>query len=114
VNDDAGGIVTRGWSVLLWLPLLTLLALRAGLLASSVAGRPVLWNTGPVTLSEAAAYRDGGEVARQLAAGADPNAVYRVRRGAVRGRVEATPLEAAEGAGRADIVQLLRSAGATK
>jgi hypothetical protein len=106
--------VTRAWSALLWLPLLVLAALRVGLLASSVAGRPVLWNTGPLTLSEAAAYRDGGEVARLLAAGADPNAVYPVRRGAVRGRVEATPLEAAAAAGRTDIVQLLRSAGATK
>ena len=101
-------------SFLPWVPLLALAAVRVGLLASSIVGHPAFWDTGMVTLSEAAAYRDGGEVARQLAAGADPNAVYPVRRGAVRGRVEATPLEAAEAAGRSEIVELLRSAGATK
>jgi hypothetical protein len=97
-----------------WLPLLALAAVRVALLASSLVGRPAFWSTGPVTLSEAAAYRDGGEVARQLDAGADPNARYHVRRGAVRGRVEATPLEAAEAAGRTEIVELLRASGAVK
>jgi hypothetical protein len=67
----------RRWqSALLWVPLLTLAALRVALLVSSAVGRPAFWTTNPMTLSEAAAYRDGGEVARQLEAGADPNAAY--------------------------------------
>jgi hypothetical protein len=53
-------------------------------------------------------------VARLLATGVDPNATYPVRRGAVRGRIEATPLEAAQAAGRDEIVLLLRDAGAVR
>ena len=41
------------------------------------------WRWEPLNLAEAAALRDGGEVARLLAEGEDPNATYRVRRGVV-------------------------------
>jgi hypothetical protein len=103
------------WSrVIVWLPLGALLVFRLVLVALSVAGQPPFWTTEPLTLSEAAAFRDGGEVARMLATGLDPNASYPVRRGAVRGRVEATPLEAAEAARRGEVVQLLREAGAVR
>ncbi len=105
----------RRWqSALVWAPLLVLAAVRVALLVTSLVGQAAFWSSGAMTLSEAAAYRDGGEVARQLEAGANPNAVFPVRRGAVRGRIEATPIEAAEAAGRGEIVQLLREAGATK
>ena len=106
--------MTRWQRTLVWLPLAVLLAFRVFLLAASLMGRPPFWTAQPLTLSEAAALRDGGEVARLLATGVDPNASYPVRRGAVRGRVEATPLEAARAAGRDEIVQLLRDAGAVR
>ena len=93
-------------------PLAALMLARVVLIALSLAGRPLFWATEPLTLAEAAAVRDGGEVARLIADGADPNARYRVRRGMVRGRLEATPLEAARAARRPEIVQLLLDSGA--
>ena len=106
--------MTRWQRAVVWLPIAGLLAFRLFLLAASLIGRPPFWTAEPLTLSEAAAFRDGGEVARLLAAGVDPNATYPVRRGAVRGRIEATPLEAAQAAGRDEIVLLLRDAGAVR
>jgi len=93
-------------------PLAVLMLARTLLIALSLAGRPLFWAIEPLTLAEAAALRDGGEVARLLADGADPNAHYPVRRGVVRGRTEATPLEAARAARRPEIVQLLLESGA--
>jgi hypothetical protein len=102
----------RRWQwVVISLPLAVFLAAHAGLLVASIAKRPVFWQREGVTLSEAAALKDGGEVARQLAAGADPNGVYHVRPGTVRGRVWATPMQAARAAGRQEIVDMLRAAG---
>ena len=106
--------MTRWSRAVVWLPLGALLVFRVLLIVMSVAGQPPFWTAEPLTLSEAAAFRDGGEVARLLATGLDPNASYPVRRGAVRGRVEATPLEAAEAARRGEVVQLLREAGAVR
>lgn len=104
-----------GWPrTLVWLPLAALLAFRLFLMAASLLGHPPFWTAEPLTLSEAVAFQDGGEVARLLATGLDPDATYPVRRGAVRGRTDATPLEAAEAAGRTEIVPLLRDAGATR
>jgi hypothetical protein len=102
----------RWLGLLIAWPLLVLLAANVGLLGLSVAKRPLFWYPETVTLSEAAALSDGGEVARQLAGGADPNRAYPVRRGIVRGRRMATPLQAARSAGRQEIVDLLRAAGA--
>jgi hypothetical protein len=44
-----------------------------------VAGRPLVWAHAELTLSEAVALRDQGEVVRQIMEGADPNGRYRVR-----------------------------------
>jgi len=103
----------RRWPLIIVSAPLALVALaRVGLILLSMIGHPLFWAEEPLTLSEAAALRDGGAVARLIAAGQDPNATYRVRRGVVRGRVSATPLEAARAARRAEIVQLLLDSGA--
>jgi hypothetical protein len=65
-----------------------------------------------LTLSEAAALRDQGEVSRLTASGTDPNAVYGLRPG-VLAASSLTPLEAAVGARRAETVELLMLRGAT-
>jgi hypothetical protein len=71
------------------------------------------WRWEPLNLAEAAALRDGGEVARLLAVGEDPNATYPVRRGFVRSfPMRMTPVAAALAARRAEIVQLLLDGGA--
>ena len=72
---------------------------------------PTFWRGGPLTLAEAAALRDRGEVARLIEAGADPNGEYALRPG-VLAVSRATPLEAAVLARRAEIVQLLMHEGA--
>lgn len=71
------------------------------------------WLFEPLNLSEAASLRDGGEVARLLAEGHDPNAVYPVRGGFLRDEeIRVTPIEAALASRRGEIVQLLIDAGA--
>jgi len=71
------------------------------------------WLWEPLNLAEAAALRDRGEVARLLAAGEDPNATYRVRRGIARNYpMQMTPMAAALSARRDEIVQLLLDSGA--
>lgn len=98
-------------------------ALPCGLLVVSMlgwlamgwaAGAHPFWPVEPLTLSEAAALRDGGEVAKLLADGHDPNARYPIRAGfLVDDAVELTPVEAAQLADRPEIVQILVHAGAT-
>ena len=73
---------------------------------------PAFWQGGPLTLAEAAALRDQGEVARLIEAGADPNAEYALRPD-VLAVSRATPLEAAVLARRPEIVQLLMHRGAS-
>ena len=71
------------------------------------------WLWEPLNLSEAAALRDRGEVARLLRDGKDPNAVYVVRRGFIRDySMRLTPIEAGQASRRDEIVQLLIDAGA--
>ena len=65
-------------------------------LAALVTGRPLVWPARPVTLSEAMANRDQGEVVRQVAAGVSLDAQYDVYDVIKSGRhTPATPLEAA-------------------
>ena len=83
------------------------------LVGIAVAGAmaPLFWRGGSLNLAEAAALRDAGEVVRQITAGADPNASYPLRRG-ILAAPSLTPLEAAVGARRAEIVELLMAHGA--
>jgi hypothetical protein len=108
------GTLSATRTVLVCVPLAAAVVVRLVLLGASIGGRPIQWGNDGLTLSEAAAYGDAGEVVRLLNEGRDPNAIYPVRRGAVRGRVESTPLEAARASGRAEMVQLLLDEGASQ
>lgn len=70
---------TRPGPALLWMVapaiLVTLLFGASGAVAL-VTGRPLIWPPASLTLSEAVALRDRGEVARQIMLGADPNRRY--------------------------------------
>jgi len=80
-------------------------------IAVAAAMAPLFWRGGSLNLAEAAALRDAGEVVRQIAAGADPNATYPLRPGVI-AALSVTPLEAAVGSRRAEMVDLLMLHGA--
>lgn len=105
-----------GWSWparLTFAPVATFAVVCLAWLAMGAAGAHPFWRTQRLTLSEAAALRDAGEVARLAAAGEDVNAPYRVRAGFLRSEdMELTPLEAARLADRPEIVMLLHDLGA--
>jgi hypothetical protein len=57
-------------------PVATLAVLATSGTVALVRGQPLIWPAQPVTLTEAIGMHDGGEVVRQLALGANPNARY--------------------------------------
>lgn len=95
------------------LPGVLLIVATAAMLVGLPFGADPLWTVEPMTLSEAAALRDNGEVARLIELGEDVNGA-----GVVRPHVLAdhslvvTPIEAAVAAERADMVELLLEQGA--
>jgi hypothetical protein len=93
-------------------PALVAVGLSAAIVATAATGAsPPFWGGGTLTLSEAAALRDQGEVTRLTVSGTDPNAVYPLRPGVIAAGA-LTPLEAAVGARRAEMVELLMLRGA--
>jgi hypothetical protein len=78
----------------------------------TVAG---LWPPDEVTLSEAVATRNNAEALRLIRLGANPNEASRVRGGLLTSDydVAVTPVEAAVGAQRADLLRMLLANGAT-
>jgi hypothetical protein len=94
-------------------PALLLVVAMVGWLGAAIFGAHPFWPIERLTLSEAAALQDGGEVARLLAEGQDPNARYTVRAGLLEGGAGLfTPVEAAVAANRAEILAILVHAGA--
>jgi hypothetical protein len=72
-----------------------------------------VWHVEPVTLPEAAALRDNAEAMRLIGLGADPNRAGLVRANFAHNKAQMlTPLEAAVGIRRADMVELLLENGA--
>src|SRR5690606_36396339 len=88
-------------------PLAVLPLVSLFVVGSWALGREPFASTPALTLSEAAATRDGGEVLRLIEQeGADPNRTYRVRAGILRGEAESLlSLEAAVASRRAEIVR---------
>lgn len=79
----------------------------------AAAGADLFWRADSVSLPEAAAMRDSGELARQIAFGADPNRRAPVRAGVLKSEaLVLTPLEAAVGAHRPEVIDLLFELGA--
>jgi hypothetical protein len=73
-----------------------------------------LWRVEPLTLAEAAALRDNGEVVRLIHAGGNPNAPATVRAEFLRNDpLTITPLEAAVGSDRPDMIEVLLENGAS-
>lgn len=93
-------------------PALAAVAVSAAILVAAALGySPPFWRGGTLTLAEAAALHDHGEVVRLIAGGQDPNASYPIRPSVLAAR-SLTPLEAAVGARRAEVVDLLFLHGA--
>ena len=81
-------------------------------LVLAVGGDNPLWRAEPLNLSEAAALRDRGEVARLLETGANPQLMQRVRRGFLYQRpTQLTAVDAAVLADRPEILRLLLDSG---
>lgn len=100
-------------SAALCLPGAMLVVATIAMFAALPFGIDPAWYVEPVTLPEAAALRDNGEVMRLIGLGADPNKPGTVRAGFAHNEEKMlTPLEAAVGIRRGDMVELLLENGA--
>ena len=99
--------------VALALPGTLLILATATMLLGVPFGIDPLWRVEPITLAEAAALRDNGEAVRLIQNGEDPNARGTVRAEFLRHDPQmVTPLEAAVGIDRPDMVETLLENGA--
>jgi hypothetical protein len=90
-----------------------LIVATAAMLVGLSLGADPLWTVEDMTLSEAAALRDNGEVARVIELGEDVNGTSLVRPDILADHsLLVTPSEAAVAAKRADMVELLLEHGA--
>ena len=95
------------------LPGTILIVATAVMLAALPFGIDPLWRVEPLTLAEAAALRDNGEVVRLIQSGENPNTPGTVRAELLRNDAQVvTPLEAAVGIDRPDMVETLLENGA--
>ena len=107
------GVIGRVPLIAVALPGAALILATAVMLAGLMFGADPLWRVEPLTLAEAAALRDNGEVVRLIDAGEDPNAPATVRAEFLRNDpLTITPLEAAVGSDRVDIMEVLLEHGA--
>lgn len=116
-TDAPGDVRARRQATLLasalCLPGALLIAATAAMFAALPFGVDPMWYVEPVTLPEAAALRDNGEVMRLIGLGADPNEAGTVRAGFAHREAQVlTPLEAAVAIRRADMVEVLLENGA--
>ena len=97
------------------IPLVATFVLAIVVVLGWVVGFHPFWPTPELTLSEAAAIRDAGELYRLLEyEKQDPNRPWRIRAGMLSGdEVQMLPLEAAVAIGRSEIVRILLEHGAT-
>jgi hypothetical protein len=95
------------------LPGTLLILATAVMLLGLPFGIDPLWRVESLTLAEAAALRDNGEVVRLIHAGEDPNKAGPVRAELLRNDAQVvTPLEAAVGIDRPDMIDVLVDNGA--
>ena len=100
-------------SAALCLPGALLVAVTVAMFAVLPFGIDPAWYVEPLTLPEAAALRDNGEVMRLIGLGANPNEAGTVRAGFAHNEAQMlTPLEAAVAIRRADMVEVLLENGA--
>lgn len=93
---------------------LLLAAAAALVLLGALAGFHPLWQEHELNLAEAAALRDSGLIVRLIQDGRDPNEPLYIRPDMLTSEgVRVTPAEAAVGARRLEVLQLLLSNGAT-
>ena len=97
----------------LCLPGALLIVATAAMFVALPFGIDPVWHVEQVTLPEAAALRDSGEVMRLIGLGADPNEAGTVRQNFAHNQEHVlTPLEAAVSIQRVDMVDLLLENGA--
>jgi hypothetical protein len=97
---------------LIIVPVVALALAWLAVLGTAMLGEHPLWGLTPRNLAEAAAFRDGAAIVRGVSGGDDPAVAGEVRAGFLSSAaVTVTPLEAAAGGSREEIVRLLVALG---
>ena len=101
-------------AIMAGLPGAALIVATATMLLALPFGVDPVWRVEPLSLPEAAALRDAGEVLRLINGGGDPDVPGTVRGYFLRNdAVVVTPLEAAVAADRTDVLEVLLDNGAS-